>query len=119
MRSLHSPRPDVTDDPAHSSPPFTSRSAAPATPPPPGARTFAPGAAGCAACRARRRSTQPSLFSCRARPSASAPGGTGFVIVEPAATYAPAPIWIGATRIESDPMNAPSPMRVSCFFSPS
>jgi len=30
--------------------------------------------------------TQPSLFTCLARPSASAPGGTGSVMVEPAAT---------------------------------
>ena len=50
---------------------------------------------------------------------ASAPGGTSFVIDEPAATYAPAPTRTGATSWLSLPMNAPSSITVWFLRTPS
>src|SRR5262249_55519260 len=63
--------------------------------------------------------TQPSFVAWRARPRARASAGTSSVMVEPAPTYAFLPMRTGATRVESLPMNAPSSITVTCFFSPS
>src|SRR5205085_11311413 len=67
----------------------------------------------------RRAVAQPSTTRCGTRVSASASGGTSFVIVEPAPTYAPLPMRTGATSCESEPMNAPSSMIVLFLFTPS
>src|ERR1017187_8334940 len=68
---------------------------------------------------ARRAAAQPSLFTCGERPMASASEGTGWVMQEPAPTYAPLPMLMGATRVESEPTNTPSPMVVVCLCTPS
>src|SRR5579862_997695 len=70
-------------------------------------------------CRARRAVAQPSLVTCRDRPTASAPGGTSRVMQEPAPTYAPSPMTTGATRVESLPTKAPSPICVRFLWTPS
>ena len=67
----------------------------------------------------RRRVTQPGMFRCPARPMPSAPGGTSWVMTEPAAVYAPSPISTGATSIVSLPIRTWSPTRVRCLATPS
>ena len=59
---------------------------------------------------------QPSMVTWRARASVSLPSGASFVIVEPAPVFASAPIFTGATSIEPEPMNAPSPISVRHLF---
>jgi len=63
--------------------------------------------------------TQSGLFTWRARPSASAYGGTSSVITDPAATTAWAPMETGATREVLVPMNAPASIIVRCLRRPS
>ena len=63
----------------------------------------------------RRRSAQPSTVFCGVRESASAPAGTSFVTVVPAATSAPLPTRTGATSCVSLPMKTSSPMTVLNF----
>ena len=69
--------------------------------------------------RARNRAAQPSRTSCGARDSASESAGTSFVMTLPDPTYAPSPILTGATSAELEPMKAPAPIMVSCFWAPS
>jgi len=38
---------------------------------------------------------------------------------EPAPTYAPSPMVMGATRVESEPTKTPLPMVVVCLWTPS
>src|SRR3990170_4703033 len=64
-------------------------------------------------------SAHPSMFLCSTRLIASAPGGTSFVTVEPAAITAPSPIFTGATNCVSLPTKTLSPIMVLCFFHPS
>jgi hypothetical protein len=52
--------------------------------------------------------TQPSFITCLSLATASAPCGTSSVIVEPVATYPFSSTVTGATKLEFDPMNAPS-----------
>ncbi len=56
------------------------------------------------AMRAFFLSTQPSLLTCGVRDTARLPGGTSFVTVVPAPTYAPSPTFTGATswRVGAD-----------------
>lgn len=69
--------------------------------------------------RPRSFDAYPALFTCRARPIASASAGTSSVTVVPVPTYAPSPTLTGATSCESDPMNARAPIVVRCFLNPS
>src|SRR5574340_655882 len=62
---------------------------------------------------------QPGLFTCRPRAIPRPSAGTFSVIVEPAATYAPSPIFTGATSAESLPMNTLFPIVVGCLWNPS
>src|SRR5207302_2945149 len=64
-------------------------------------------------------STQPSMLRCLPALTAKDPAGTSSRTVVPVPTYAPLCTVTGATSCVSDPMNAPSSMVVTCFFSPS
>ena len=64
------------------------------------------GGSGFGRALARRRSTQPSMFLCFSRATASATAGTSLVMVEPAATKASSAIRSGATRFALQPMKA-------------
>src|SRR5208283_1031709 len=61
----------------------------------------------------------PGLFTCLPRAIPSASAGTLSVIAELAATYAPSPIFTGAIKMESLPMNTRFPIVVGCFAKPS
>ena len=52
--------------------------------------------------------TQPSFTTCLSLAIANAPCGTSSVIVEPVATYPFSSTVTGATKLEFEPMNAPS-----------
>ena len=52
-------------------------------------------------------------------PTASLPGGTSRVTTDPAPVTAPSPTLIGARRMVSEPMKAPSPIFVLCLRRPS
>ncbi len=52
---------------------------------------------------ARRLSAQPSRFFCFSLATAREPAGTSWVMVEPAAVYAPSPTVTGATRLVLHP----------------
>src|SRR2546421_3200088 len=72
-----------------------------------------------AAISRRFLAAQPGLVVWRLRARPRALGGTFSVIVEPAATYAPSPIFTGATRTESLPTKTRLPMIVGNLFTPS
>src|SRR5208283_535793 len=59
------------------------------------------------------------LFTCLPRAIPSASAGTLSVIAELAATYAPSPIFTGAIKMESLPMNTRFPIVVGYFAKPS
>ena len=58
----------------------------------------------------------PGTMRCSPRSTASAPGGTSFVITDPAPVTAPFPIRTGATSMVSEPIRTSSPMTVRMFL---
>src|SRR5438874_1630762 len=64
------------------------------------------------------RAAYPSLFSWRARATASASGGTSFVMTDPAAVHAPSPTSTGATKAFWTPVLTFLPTLVRAFGCP-
>src|SRR5699024_8697408 len=62
---------------------------------------------------------QSDTLRCLPRATASVPGGTSSVTVEPAPTVAFVPAVTGATRDALDPMKLPSSSTVLCLLAPS
>ena len=52
--------------------------------------------------------TQPSFITCLSLATANAPCGTSLVIVDPVAMYPFSSTVTGATKLEFEPINAPS-----------
>src|SRR6056297_1829959 len=73
----------------------------------------------CARNSSNNLRASPGFSTCRARPMAKAPAATSCVITEPEPVIASSPTETGATSIVFEPMNTRSPMRVSCFITPS